>query len=129
MPEHFTDLETEPRRPDWLAGLGRIRTALRRFRTDVLATGEDERWRTVPAMRSPRASNCSVMMRPKPLLTPVMSRFLWGIDWVSVDSEGWSEAFAGELLAPCPERLGVPRVYGVGPYAGAHRADQPLGDL
>jgi hypothetical protein len=30
-----------------------------------------ERSRKVPAMRSPRASNCSVMMRPKPLLIGV----------------------------------------------------------
>jgi hypothetical protein len=30
-------------------------------------------------MRSPRARNGSVLMRPKPPLTPVMSQLLWGI--------------------------------------------------
>jgi hypothetical protein len=38
-----------------------------------------ERSRAVPAMRPPRASSCSVMTRPKPLLTPVMSQFLLGM--------------------------------------------------
>src|SRR5580692_7693321 len=32
--------------------------------------------RTVPATRSPRSSSASVMRRPKPLLTPVMSQVL-----------------------------------------------------
>src|ERR1700736_2546827 len=42
---------------------------------------------------------------------------------------GWSEALADQFLAPGPERLGVLRIKGVGPDAGAHRADQPFGDL
>src|SRR5580704_14733297 len=37
---------------------------------------------------APRASNCSVMMRPKPLLTPVMSQFLWGICLLSLRLRG-----------------------------------------
>jgi len=42
---------------------------------------------------------------------------------------GRSEALADQFLAPGPERLGVLRIEGVGPDAGAHRADQPFGDL
>src|SRR5580700_5835372 len=33
-------------------------------------------FRTVPATRSPRARSCSVIRRPKPLFTPVISQVL-----------------------------------------------------
>ena len=69
-------------------------------------------------------------MRPRPLLTPVMSQFLWGMCRLSLRLwAGWSETFAHHLLAPGPERFGALRIEGVGPNPRAHRTDQPVRDL
>src|ERR1700722_168702 len=42
---------------------------------------------------------------------------------------GWSEAFAHHRLAPGPQRLGVFGIEGIGPDAGAHRADRSFVDF
>src|SRR3984957_7017298 len=101
-------------------------------RSPYLAFGSSttERLRRVPAMRSPRASNCSVMMRPKTAAHPGDEPISLGhLSVLPFDCEaGWSETLAHHLLAPGPERLGVLRIEGVGPDAGAHRTDQPVGD-
>jgi len=47
-----------------------------------------ERSRKVPAMRSPRASNCSVMMRPKPHAKSVRNSLLSVA--ISTTTNGWT---------------------------------------
>jgi hypothetical protein len=72
-----------------------------------------ERLCTVPAMRSPRASNCSVMMRPKPLLTPVMSQFLWAFVGSPFDCKA-----GGQKRSPTSSSLQLD----VDPRSGAEHA-------